>query len=111
MKGMDAKTGKSLDGTAHLKQSVADILTTRIGSRVMRRDYGSNIMKLVDQPMNDSWVVDVVAEVQRALTKWEPRIKVKRVFVGNRTAEGRANIDIEAILVIDGKPIRLEGIQ
>ncbi len=28
MKGMDAKTGKVLEGLEHLKQSIIDILTT-----------------------------------------------------------------------------------
>lgn len=28
MKGMDAKTGKELEGIEHLKQSIIDILTT-----------------------------------------------------------------------------------
>ena len=111
MLGMDQNTGKSLDGIGHLRQSVRDILTTRIGTRVMRRDYGSNVPALVDSPMNASFVVNVVTEVQRALSKWEPRIKVKRVIVGERTSDGSASVDIEAILVSNGKPIRLEGIE
>ncbi len=40
MKGMDAKTGKVLEGLEHLKQSIIDILTTPVSSRIMRRDYG-----------------------------------------------------------------------
>ncbi len=39
MRGMNANTGKELEGIEHLKQSIIDILTTPIGSRVMRRDY------------------------------------------------------------------------
>lgn len=38
--GMSRHTGAALDGADHLAQSVADILGTPIGSRVMRRDYG-----------------------------------------------------------------------
>lgn len=52
MNGMDATTGKPLSGDAHLAQSVADILTTPIGSRVMRRSYGSLIPSLIDAPIN-----------------------------------------------------------
>lgn len=111
MKGMNANTGTTLEGLEHWKQSVRDILTTRVGTRVMRRAYGSNIPGIVDNPMNDGFVVDVITEVQRALSKWEPRIKVKRVIVGDRTNEGRTNVNIEAILVSNGKPIRLEGIE
>ncbi len=35
MKGMDAKTGKALEGIEHLKQSIIDILTTPVNSRII----------------------------------------------------------------------------
>ena len=41
--GMNRETGKLVDNTEHLKQSIRDILSTRIGTRVMLREYGSNI--------------------------------------------------------------------
>nr|VFK47168.1 MAG: hypothetical protein BECKTC1821D_GA0114238_104214 [Candidatus Kentron sp. TC] len=40
MAGMSAFTGKHFSDIAHLRQSITDILTTPIGSRVMRREYG-----------------------------------------------------------------------
>ena len=52
MSGMDRNTGRTLDGDAHLAQSIGDILTTPLGSRVMRRDYGSMLFELIDQPLN-----------------------------------------------------------
>ena len=47
LSGMDASTGQPLTGSAHLVQSIRDILTTPIGSRVMRRDYGSRLPALL----------------------------------------------------------------
>lgn len=41
MRGMNSETGKTISGIEHLKQSIVDILTTPVGTRVMRRDYGS----------------------------------------------------------------------
>src|SRR3546814_12586651 len=41
MIGVDRATGQRLDGNDHLAQSIGDILSTPIGTRVMRRDYGS----------------------------------------------------------------------
>lgn len=35
MNGMNLHTGRAIGGQAHLQQSVTDILTTPIGSRVM----------------------------------------------------------------------------
>ena len=41
MNGINATTGAALSGMDHLRQSIRDILTTRVGTRVMRRAYGS----------------------------------------------------------------------
>ncbi len=49
--GMNAATGRNLTGLDHLHQSIADILSTPIGTRVMRRDYGSRLPELIDAPM------------------------------------------------------------
>ena len=50
---MNRFTGEKItDETAHIKQSIADILLTPIGSRIQRRDYGSRIPELIDRPMN-----------------------------------------------------------
>lgn len=48
MLGINAQTGQPLSGIDHLRQSIRDILTTRSGMRVMRRDYGSRLPALVD---------------------------------------------------------------
>ena len=48
MMGMHATTGRSLTGLGHLRQSVTDILTTPMGSRVQRRRYGSEVPELID---------------------------------------------------------------
>jgi len=47
MNGIHAVTGRSLAGLGHLNQSIRDILTTPIGSRVMRRQYGSRLFDLM----------------------------------------------------------------
>ncbi|MEE2577407.1 phage baseplate protein, partial [Pseudomonas aeruginosa] len=43
MIGMDRRSGLPLSGLAHLKQSVEDNLTTPLGSRRMRPEYGSKL--------------------------------------------------------------------
>ena len=50
---MNHATGVAVDDADHIRQSVRDILTTPLGSRLMRRDYGSEIFALIDQPQND----------------------------------------------------------
>ncbi|KJK17164.1 GPW/gp25 family protein [Pseudomonas sp. 2(2015)] len=81
MNGMDRHTGLPLSGLAHLRQSVADILTTPLGSRRMRPEYGSQLRRYVDLPVTEGWKSAVQAEVARALGRWEPRLRLERVRV------------------------------
>lgn len=81
MIGVDRRTGQPSTGLDHLKQSIEDILTTPLGSRRMRPDYGSNLRRFVDLPVNEGWKSAVQAEVARALGRWEPRVKLERVKV------------------------------
>lgn len=93
--GMNRDTGQPVSGIEHLRQSLADILSTPIGSRRMRPEYGSNIPRMVDQPVNPGWIATVQSEAARALARWEPRIKLKRVSL---------------ISLTDGRPVfRIEG--
>ena len=110
MQGTDAATGKALSGLDHLRQSIRDILTTPIGSRVMRRDYGSRLFELIDQPVNAAWLVEAYAATAEALDAWEPRIQVTRVKISSFTDEGHPVIDLEGIYKPDGQPVKLEGI-
>lgn len=81
MIGVDRRSGQPVSGLAHLRQSIEDILTTPLGSRRMRPEYGSQLRRFVDLPVNDGWKSAVQAEVARALGRWEPRLKLERVKV------------------------------
>lgn len=94
MNGMDATTGKALDGTAHLVQSIADILGTPLGSRVMRRDYGSLLFQLIDQPLNAATAMLLRAATAVALRRWEPRLKVTRIALSGAPQDGTFQITV-----------------
>lgn len=68
--GIDRGTGEILTGWEHVRQSIWTILTTELGSRVERRDFGVVIEGLIDRPQNEETVVDFVITVAEAL---EPR--------------------------------------
>lgn len=91
---MNAATGRALAPAAHIGQSIADILTTPIGTRVMRRLYGSFLPALVDQPATAANLLRLRAATAQAIMKWEPRTRVRSIAVAV-TAEGRTEISIE----------------
>ncbi len=103
--GMNRHTGEAISGDAHLAQSILDILTTPVGTRVMLRDYGSDLPAILDQPMNGEMLVDAYLAAAEALDRWEPRIELSRVRLVDEAA-GQAQFEL---IDSDGKvlPIAL----
>ena len=106
---MSRDTGKTVERLEHLKQSIIDILTTPIGSRVMRRDYGSRLFELIDAPVNRETLVDYYAAVAEALDLWEPRIQLQQVDITSAVV-GSITLSITGKYLIDGQAVRLDGI-
>lgn len=110
MIGTNAATGQRLSGEDHLRQSIRDILTTPIGSRVMRREYGSRLFQLVDAPMNPGALLDIYAATAEALKRWEPRFRLREVIA--RVAEpGRVILDMTGEYLVEGIPITVDGVE
>ncbi|WP_047759359.1 MAG: GPW/gp25 family protein [Wolbachia endosymbiont of Armadillidium vulgare] len=109
MQGMDTKTGKALEGMEHLKQSIIDILTTPINSRIMRRDYGSRLFELVDKPIDRDLTLEIYAATAEALGKFERRFKLEKVKIAE-VKEGRVTLNLEGIYLSEGKFININGV-
>lgn len=105
MIGVDRRSGQLVSGLAHLRQSIEDILTTPVGARRMRPEYGSTLRRYVDLPVNDGWKSAVQAEVARALGRWEPRFKLDRVRV---TAVVGGQITLQLVGQYLAQPTTLE---
>lgn len=101
--GMNPATGRWHDEPSSIKDSVADILTTPIGSSPMRRDYGSLVPNLIDHPWNAVNRLRLQAATVMAILRWEDRVAPESVgitigmdgrgvldFAGTRTAGPRA---------------------
>ena len=109
MKGMSNQNGGHLNDLDHLKQSIVDILTTPIGSRVVCRDYGSALFQLVDQPVNRELFPKIYAAVADALDKWEPRFKVEKIAI-NSIKEGHITLSLIGKYLITEQKIALEDL-
>lgn len=86
MIGTSRQTARPIQGVDRLAQAIGDILSTPKGSRVMRRDYGSNLPRLIDAPMNDETMVDVYAATAEAISLWEPEFEIRRVEIARASA-------------------------
>lgn len=107
MIGMDANTGRAVEGLPHLYQSIGKILSTPLGSCINRREFGSPVFSLIDAPNNAATRVRLYAAVATALMKWEPRLKLSRVSLsGAPTIDGKQALDIEGTTNISGEQVK-----
>lgn len=98
MAGMNVATGKKITGMDHIRQSIADILTTPVGSRVERRDYGSMLPALIDQPLTGATLLRAYSAVVVALSQWEPRIQLERIVtLVNGETPGSASLEMDIL--------------
>lgn len=80
-------SGMNPDGTGlladsdQLWNSVRDVLTTPLASRIMRRDYGSLIPELLDAPQNEVTRLQCMSAAVIALMQWEPRIALNGINI------------------------------
>lgn len=110
MNGMHRENGQPLVGIDHLRQSIRDILTTPIGSRVMRRDYGSRLFELVDAPLNPVTLTDIYVATAEALRRWEPRFLLTQVQA-EAVTPGQVTLTLTGEYLPDGQAIVLEGVE
>lgn len=95
--GVNRVTFRPLSGFDHVRQSIEVILTTPIGSRLMRREFGSEVMDLIDRPLTDRVILAVYTAVAVAIAKWEPRFAVTGCRVKQAKETGRLVLQIFGI--------------
>lgn len=64
-----------------INQSIRTILSTVPGERIMEPEFGSYLKRLLFDPMEESTVDFIQAEIQQAINRWEDRIFVSKVSV------------------------------
>lgn len=106
---MDRTTGRRVTGIAHLQQSVADILTTPLGSRLQRRTYGSLLPSLIDAPDNAATRLRCYAAIASALMNWEPRLRITRVGMQSGDKPGQAVVTLEGEHLPSGQTVGLSA--
>ncbi|OAV00225.1 MULTISPECIES: GPW/gp25 family protein [Moraxella] len=98
--------GEKIDYVDQIRQSITDILTTPIGSRVMRREYGSLLPELIDQPFNDAVILMCYSAIYSALHDWEDRIVIEQVGI-ERMSHGQVVVNIDASFSDSGEAVTL----
>ncbi|MCW1842301.1 GPW/gp25 family protein [Prosthecomicrobium hirschii] len=74
--GLDRTTFRPLVGWAHVQQSLGVIWTTRIGSRVMRLLFGSDLRSWLSEDVTVATALGIYDELITAAHRWEPEYRV-----------------------------------
>lgn len=103
---MSRESGSNMTKIMHIKQSIEDICSTPLGSRVMRRNYGTKLANFIDQPTSEALFLKCCSTIYSGILMWEPRIHVTKISIGS-ISSGQMSIDIEAEMVESGQSLNL----
>jgi phage baseplate assembly protein W len=97
------KTGNQtqmISGEEDVETSIHLIIHTKLGERVMRNGYGSNIYELLFEPLNENMKTYMSSSLKDSLADNEPRIKIENLsLVQNDPGLGRVDINIEFTMI------------
>lgn len=89
--------GQVMSHIDQIRQSITDILTTPIGSRVMRRDYGSLLPELIDRPIDDVLILQCYSAIYSAILSWENRVIIEAINI-SQVRQGTLEVRLYAHL-------------
>lgn len=90
-------TEKTLTGryATSVMDSINRILTTRLGERVMRPDFGCDLYLLKDRDFNSEWRIKATRYVYEAIQRHEPRVRFKRLHFNIDATTGQHSFFLE----------------
>lgn len=92
--GLNRETGKILTGIDHIAQSIEVILTTSVGSRVMREWFGVPPNAILGENMVQTIILRWWHVVSAALLIFEPRFVPRRLLVIRVERSGTLEMNI-----------------
>ena len=107
---MNILTGKKQTIDDNIKQSIELLLRTSKGERVLNRNFGTNLYKLMDQQIN-LVKSEVVMEVLASIKEFETRVANLEVSIykspNNSEAVGNLIVDVSYTIKSNGNKDKL----
>lgn len=82
-----------------VKQSIIDILLTRIGEREFMPNYGSTLYWILFENMGVITQIRIRNAIEDALTNWEPRIRINDILVQKKDTTWNIELDYTVIRI------------
>lgn len=88
-----------IDDAESIKQSLYILFSTAPGERIMEPEYGCDLKALAFQRLNLSLETQVVNDIKKAVSNFEPRIELKNVkLLHDDEMFGCINISVEYLI-------------
>jgi phage baseplate assembly protein W len=99
----------SLDIDKNLKllaSNVKNVLTTGVGERTMEPTFGTNIRRMIFNPLDAPSIGEIETEIRRALSIWEPRVRVNSIQ--RRTSGNSVYLNLDLVSLLDRQNFKLD---
>ncbi|ANZ52206.1 putative baseplate assembly protein W [Aeromonas phage Ahp2] len=110
---MDRETGQWLDGIDSLRQRLADCLSFPKGSLVGRRNYGADLIAILDRTVSPSFTMDVFMTISEAIAEPDngiPDFLLDQVGISS-VGENHIELVIQGTWVPNDEEVTLEGLR
>lgn len=97
MSGISDSTGLPLGGFDHVLQSIEKILSTPVGTRVMRPWFGNPGLRLLGENMTEETILRWATTIWALIELFEPRFKVTKFGVNDLQRGGIADMTMDGL--------------
>ncbi|MGL4755190.1 MAG: hypothetical protein ACRCXB_22760 [Aeromonadaceae bacterium] len=113
IKVMCRETGKTLEGIDSLRQRLGDCLSFPKNMLVGRRDYGIDLLELVDRNMTPTFSMDVFMVVSEAINDPVSGLSDFSLTQVGVTAAGENHLELVVVgdWAPSDEPVTLEGVR
>jgi uncharacterized protein len=101
--GMNAASGGFLSGFDHVRQSIATILTTALEERVMRLEFGADLIRQIGRNMGRDVILQIFRRATEAVHRHEPEFRVKQIEIKTVERTGGLSLILRGLYYPEGR--------
>lgn len=76
--GNDIAISKDLSA---ITNSIKNLFNTSLGEIILSPEFGLPLYKYIGEPLTTNTATNIGMEIDRALTRWEPRITINKIYI------------------------------
>lgn len=94
----DTKSVQMAAAEKDIEESLFILLNTVKNERIMRPDYGCNLMEMVYEEMNSSFENVMIDYIKNAITLYESRIEIELIQIQEANLDGIVYVELDYLI-------------